>query len=44
METTKKQHITIIMGEFNAKVAQDKLGEHVRKYGLGNRNERERIH
>lgn len=36
----KPRDITIIMGDFNAKIGQGEAGEWVGKYGLGKRNER----
>lgn len=38
VKTTKNRHITIVMSDFNAKIGQGKVGEHVENYGLGNWN------
>lgn len=37
--TTKKGNTTIILGDFNAKVGERKVGEYVGEYGLDDRNE-----
>ena len=35
-----KQELTVIMGDFNAKVGKGSTGNHIGPYGLGERNER----
>ncbi|XP_072402422.1 uncharacterized protein [Diabrotica undecimpunctata] len=40
IKATKKNEITLIMGDFNAKVGQSKTGKVVGNFGLGERNER----
>ena len=40
LKSIKTQDVTIIMGDFNAKVGDEKVEECTGGYGLGNRNER----
>lgn len=40
IKLTKRQDVTIIMGDFNAKVGEEEAADCVGRYGLGERNDR----
>ncbi|XP_060531503.1 uncharacterized protein LOC132705089 [Cylas formicarius] len=40
IKVTKKQDLTVIMGDFNAKIGQGRLSDLVGEFGLGDRNNR----
>ncbi|XP_060533802.1 craniofacial development protein 2-like [Cylas formicarius] len=40
IKVTKKQDLTVIMGDFNAKIGQGRVSDLVGEFGLGDRNDR----